>query len=199
MPKVHRGCRGLATAKKESIVIKLIRKELCPFMEIIERHHTRRQEKCYDLKDLCRKYRVTDEFEGRSSIPGIQIISGCTRLPVLECAWWQGLTPLPSLTQNCWRWIWWNDTWINAALAWLKGWHFLSWWPWSMLFPWAWCALKDCDGGGPQGQKWGYGGVPLPSQLPHSWGTEQSERSSRTPDQWNTDETRRYATGCAGY
>jgi len=77
MPSLgYRGCRGLATAKKKLFVSKLIQKELCPFMEIIERHHTRCQKKCYDIRDLCRKYRVTDDFAGRASISGIQIMSG---------------------------------------------------------------------------------------------------------------------------
>jgi len=80
MPRIHRGCRGLATARKELIVSKLIQKELGPFMEIIERHHTRCREKCCDIRDLCTKYRVTDNFSGRSSIPGIQIMSGLLNL-----------------------------------------------------------------------------------------------------------------------
>jgi len=66
MPWVHHGCRGLATVKKEAIVIKLIDKEISPFMEIIERHHTLCHKTCYDLRDLFRKYRVADRFAGRS-------------------------------------------------------------------------------------------------------------------------------------
>jgi len=80
MPRVHRGCRGLTTAKKELFVSNLIRKELCPFMEIIQRHHTRCLKRCYDIRNLCRKYRVTDDFPGRSSIAGIEVMSGLLNL-----------------------------------------------------------------------------------------------------------------------
>jgi len=52
MPRVHRGCRGLATAKKELIVSNMKQKELCPFMEIIERHHTRCQKNATIL-EIC--------------------------------------------------------------------------------------------------------------------------------------------------
>jgi len=80
MPRIHRGCRGLATAKKELFVSKLIQKELFPFMEIIERHQTRCLKKCYDIRKLCRKYRVTKDFPGRSSIAGVEVLSGLMNL-----------------------------------------------------------------------------------------------------------------------
>jgi len=80
MPRVHRGCRGLTTAKKELIVSKLIQKEIWAFIEIMERHHTRCQNKCQYIRKLCRKHRVTKEYEGRSRIAGIEIMSGLLNL-----------------------------------------------------------------------------------------------------------------------
>jgi len=84
MPRIHRGCRGLTTAKKELFVSELIRKELCPFMQIIHRHHSRCLKRCYDIRNLCRKYRVTADFPGRSTIAGIEVLSGLLNLAEVQ-------------------------------------------------------------------------------------------------------------------
>jgi hypothetical protein len=75
MPIIHRGCRGLPTAKKEAIVLKLIEKELVPFIEIIQRHQTFCHQKCYDIRNLCREYRAPGQFAGRSTIERIDRMS----------------------------------------------------------------------------------------------------------------------------
>jgi hypothetical protein len=71
MPKVYCGCKGLTTQKKEAIVLKFIVRELCPVMEIIERHRTLCHQKYYDLRDLCRNYQNPGQFAGKSTIQGI--------------------------------------------------------------------------------------------------------------------------------